>query len=183
MTCNGHNMPMGTSPIGQDASGPGIAARYPDGLVHQGISAELIAAKWKLDRDTLDQYSARSHQQAAHAIAQGWFDREIVPIDVADAAGAEADYRRALALEPDFPDALLGAAALHGNPSADVSADEATAWRQRAARLQPENIDNWLQLARLHDAADRPEQAERARVRAALTPRAEPDIVAQEWPV
>ena len=61
-------------------------------------------------------------------------------------------------------------AALHGNPSADVSADEATAWRQRAARLQPENMDNWLQLARLHDAADRPEQAERARARAALAP-------------
>ncbi|ERN47008.1 acetyl-CoA c-acyltransferase, partial [Prescottella equi NBRC 101255 = C 7] len=33
-------IPMGTSPIGQDASGPGIAARYPEGLVHQGISAE-----------------------------------------------------------------------------------------------------------------------------------------------
>ena len=49
-------------------------------------------------------------------------------------------------------------------------------------RLQPENVDNWPQLARLHDAADRPEQAERARVRAALAPNAEPDIVAQEWP-
>jgi acetyl-CoA acyltransferase len=85
-------IPMGTSPIGQDASGPGIAARYPDGLVHQGISAELIAAKWKLDRETLDQYSARSHQRAAHAIAQGWFDREIVPIDVADGAGATVSH-------------------------------------------------------------------------------------------
>jgi len=100
----------------------------------------------------------------------------------ADVAGAEADYRRALALEPDFPDALLGAAALHGNPSADVSADEATAWRQRAARLRPEDGDNWLQLALLHDAGGRPEQAERARARAAPSPGAEPDLVAEQWP-
>ncbi|TQF74780.1 thiolase family protein [Rhodococcus spelaei] len=80
-------IPMGTSPMGQDASGPGIAARYPDGLVHQGISAELISARWKLDRDTLDSFSAQSHQRAAAAIANGSFDREIVPIDVVNASG------------------------------------------------------------------------------------------------
>ncbi|MGW6693644.1 thiolase family protein [Rhodococcus sp. NPDC054953] len=80
-------IPMGTSPIGQDASGPGIAARYPEGLVHQGISAELISARWKLDRDTLDTYAARSHQRAAAASTAGTFDREIVPIDVTTASG------------------------------------------------------------------------------------------------
>ncbi|MGW5381003.1 thiolase family protein [Nocardia sp. NPDC003963] len=85
-------IPMGTSPIGRDAAGPGIAARYPDGLVHQGISAELIAAKWKLDRETLDRYSAQSHQRAAHASAEGWFDREIVPIDVVNTAGATVSH-------------------------------------------------------------------------------------------
>ncbi|MFC9790801.1 thiolase family protein [Rhodococcus sp. NPDC127528] len=80
-------IPMGTSPMGQDTGGPGIAARYPEGLVHQGISAELISAKWKLDRDTLDAFSAQSHQRAAAAIANGAFDREIVPIDVVNADG------------------------------------------------------------------------------------------------
>ncbi|MFD4294637.1 thiolase family protein [Rhodococcus sp. NPDC058505] len=80
-------IPMGTSPIGQDANGPGIAARYPEGLVHQGISAELISARWKLDRDTLDTYAARSHQRAAAASTAGTFDREIVPIDVTTASG------------------------------------------------------------------------------------------------
>ncbi|MFE3291503.1 thiolase family protein [Rhodococcus sp. NPDC059234] len=80
-------IPMGTSPMGQDTAGPGIAARYPEGLVHQGISAELISARWKLDRDTLDAFSAQSHQRAAAAIAAGAFDREIVPIDVVNAAG------------------------------------------------------------------------------------------------
>ncbi|GAA4484347.1 thiolase family protein [Rhodococcus olei] len=80
-------IPMGTATLGKDTAGPGIAARYPEGLVNQGISAELIAAKWKLDRDTLDAYSARSHQRAAAAIAAGAFDKEIVPIDVVGAAG------------------------------------------------------------------------------------------------
>ncbi|NKR61886.1 acetyl-CoA C-acyltransferase [Rhodococcus hoagii] len=82
-------IPMGTSPIGQDASGPGIAARYPEGLVHQGISAELISAKWKLDRETLDAYAAQSHQRAAAAAASGAFDREIVPITVTGPDGTE----------------------------------------------------------------------------------------------
>ncbi|MET3641480.1 acetyl-CoA C-acyltransferase [Rhodococcus hoagii] len=81
-------IPMGTSPIGQDASGPGIAARYPEGLVHQGISAELISAKWKLDRESLDAYAAQSHQRAA-AAASGAFDREIVPITVTGPDGTE----------------------------------------------------------------------------------------------
>lgn len=86
-------IPMGTSPIGQDASGPGIAARYPEGLVHQGISAELISAKWKLDRETLDAYAAQSHQRAAAAAASGAFDREIVPIAVTDADGRRTEHR------------------------------------------------------------------------------------------
>ena len=80
-------IPMGTASMGKDTHGPGIRARYPEGLVNQGISAELISAKWKLDRDTLDAYSAQSHQRAAAAIAAGAFDKEIVPIDVTNAAG------------------------------------------------------------------------------------------------
>ncbi|MDF3312058.1 thiolase family protein, partial [Rhodococcus sp. T2V] len=77
-------VPMGCSTMGQDTSGPGIATRYPEGLVGQGISAELIAAKWKFDRDTLDAYSAESHRRAAEAAATGLFDKEIIPIAVRD---------------------------------------------------------------------------------------------------
>ena len=80
-------VPMGFTSMGKDASGPGIAARYPEGLVNQGISAELIAAKWKFDRDALDGFSAQSHQRAAAAAARGLFDKEIVPISVTNAAG------------------------------------------------------------------------------------------------
>ncbi|NMD63328.1 acetyl-CoA C-acyltransferase [Rhodococcus sp. WS3] len=85
-------VPMGFTSVGKDASGPGIAARYPEGLVNQGISAELIAAKWKFDRDTLDAFSAQSHQRAAAAAAEGLFDKEIVPISVTNAAGETVSH-------------------------------------------------------------------------------------------
>ena len=77
-------VPMGTSTGGADPFGPGMAARYPDGLVNQGVSAELIAARWKLDREQLDEYSARSHQRAAATAAAGGFDREILPVALPD---------------------------------------------------------------------------------------------------
>jgi acetyl-CoA acyltransferase len=80
-------VPMGFSTAGQSPYGPSIAARYPDGLVGQGISAELITAKWKLEREALDAFAAQSHQRAAQAAADGFFGREILPIDVVDADG------------------------------------------------------------------------------------------------
>jgi len=71
-------IPMFTSRIGQDPYGPAVADRYAPGLVPQGVSAELVAARWKLDRETLDEYSARSHVRAAAVD----FSDEIVPISV-----------------------------------------------------------------------------------------------------
>ena len=68
-------------PAGADPFGPGIAARYPDGLVPQGISAELIAAKWGISRTAMDEFAAASHQKAAAAHADGRFARAIVPVN------------------------------------------------------------------------------------------------------
>ncbi|MFF5225228.1 thiolase family protein [Dactylosporangium sp. NPDC000521] len=77
-------VPMGVSTLGQDPQGPGVARRYPDGLVGQGVSAELIAQKWGLSRERLDEYSARSHRLAAETANAGGFDHEIVPVRVGD---------------------------------------------------------------------------------------------------
>lgn len=70
----------GSNRAGRDAFGEGVAARYSPGLVHQGVSAELIAQRWGLDRSDLDAYSAQSHRRAAKAQASGAFANEIVPI-------------------------------------------------------------------------------------------------------
>jgi acetyl-CoA acyltransferase len=72
-------VPMGSSVLpGSNPFGPGMAARYPEGLVGQGISAELIAARWKLDRERLDAFAYESHRRAASAWERGEFDREVV---------------------------------------------------------------------------------------------------------
>ncbi|MCM2389448.1 thiolase family protein [Streptomyces albipurpureus] len=73
-------VPMFSNARGADTSGTLLGRRYPEGLIPQGVSAELIAARWKLDREELDAFSARSHQLAAATAASGGFDREIVPI-------------------------------------------------------------------------------------------------------
>ena len=75
-------VPMGSARMGQDVYGPSAEARYAPGLVSQGISAELVAAKWGLSRRQLDEYSARSHERAAHAADTGLFDNEILPVTV-----------------------------------------------------------------------------------------------------
>jgi acetyl-CoA acetyltransferase family protein len=51
-------------------------------LVQQGISAEMIAERWDVPREELDEISLRSHQRAAAATAEGRFEREIVPMPV-----------------------------------------------------------------------------------------------------
>src|SRR5712691_288068 len=81
-------VPMGSNVLpGSDPFGPGVADRYPDGLVPQGISAELIAAKWNLSRAELDEFSAASHQRAAAAQADGLFAGELTPVPVASQDG------------------------------------------------------------------------------------------------
>ena len=74
-------VPMGSSVLpGSDPFGLAFAERYSEGLVPQGISAELIAAKWGLSRLELDEFSANSHEKAARATKDGLFDNELAPI-------------------------------------------------------------------------------------------------------
>jgi acetyl-CoA acyltransferase len=74
-------VPMGSAVLpGSNPFGGAVAQRYPDGLVPQGISAELIAARWRLSRLQLDEFSAASHEKAATATKDGRFDGELAPI-------------------------------------------------------------------------------------------------------
>jgi acetyl-CoA acyltransferase len=72
-------VPMGSARGDADPFGPRVRERYPQ-LISQGVAAELVASKWKLTREELDEYSARSHQRAAGAAADGLFDSQLVPI-------------------------------------------------------------------------------------------------------
>src|SRR5690606_23530393 len=50
-------------------------------IVPQGFSAEMIANEWNLTRYELDEFAFLSHQRAIEAIDEGYFEREIIPIE------------------------------------------------------------------------------------------------------
>ncbi len=86
---------------------------FPYRLVHQGISAELIAEKWGLTRMMLDQFGYESHQRAARATREGLFRDEIMPVEVPDDHGTrvvtidegirfDTSLEKMLALKPAF---------------------------------------------------------------------------------
>jgi acetyl-CoA acyltransferase len=87
---------MSRVPLGVSASvagspwSPALRARYPNGLVGQGVSAELIAERWALEREQLDAYAAQSHGRAAAAASAGFFDGQLVPVET-DAGQITAD--------------------------------------------------------------------------------------------
>ena len=77
-------IPIGTQFAGKDFAGASVSQRYAPGLIPQGISAELIAAKWDLSRGQLDEYAAISHERAATAWKDGRFDGEVVKVNDLD---------------------------------------------------------------------------------------------------
>src|SRR5215467_1431673 len=117
-------VPMGSS----YAQGPGapfgsqMLRRYNNGLVHQGISADLVARKWELSREELDAFSLDSHRRAARATAEGRFKSQIVPIEVKNEDGTSSIFvqdegirtdtslEKLASLKPAFkPDGLITA--------------------------------------------------------------------------
>lgn len=53
---------------------------FPYELIHQGVSAEMMAEKWGLMRQDLDEFSFQSHLRAMQAIQNGYFESQILPI-------------------------------------------------------------------------------------------------------
>ncbi|WP_369637605.1 acetyl-CoA C-acyltransferase [Nocardia sp. JMUB6875] len=100
-------IPMGTSLLDADnLTGAAFLERYPQGVPWQGISAELITARWRLGRAELDDYALESHARAADATKNGLFDAELTgPIeDLTHDEGIrfDADAAAVRALRPSF---------------------------------------------------------------------------------
>jgi acetyl-CoA C-acetyltransferase len=68
----GHETPFSNS--------PGWQARYGDQEVSQFRGAEMIAEKWNISRDDMEQFAVESHERALRARAEGRFENEIVPL-------------------------------------------------------------------------------------------------------
>jgi acetyl-CoA acyltransferase len=67
--------------MGEDQSKIGFAP-FPYKLVHQGYSADLIAEKYGISRQELNEFSADSHRRSYEARQKGIFKREILPIKI-----------------------------------------------------------------------------------------------------
>src|SRR5689334_18263707 len=66
------------------AESPGWVTRYGDVEVSQFNSAEMIAEKWDISRERMEEFALASHARAKTAIAEGRFTREIAPVTLAD---------------------------------------------------------------------------------------------------
>ncbi|SEM70028.1 acetyl-CoA C-acyltransferase family protein [Nitrosomonas marina] len=55
--------------------------------VHMGITAENIARKWQISREMQDVYAVESHRRAIHAIRQGYFKEQILPVEIKTRTG------------------------------------------------------------------------------------------------
>jgi len=137
---------MSHQPLGSDYP-PSWPADFPFELVHQGISAEMMAEKWSLSREMLDDYACQSHLRAMNAIQQGYFDSQILPVlrpdgrlvAVDEGVRMPPDRVKMAALKPAFkPDGVVTA----GN-SSQIS-DGAAA----ILLASPEAVGRWNLLPR-----------------------------------
>lgn len=60
---------------------PGWVERYGDGLLNQINSAEMIAEKWNISREQMEEFALASHLRAQAATDNGWFKNEIAPLN------------------------------------------------------------------------------------------------------
>ncbi|MDP2773332.1 MAG: acetyl-CoA C-acetyltransferase [Nocardioides sp.] len=99
------------------AESPGWAARYGDVEVSQFNSAEMIAEKWDLSRQEMEEFALASHERARTAIAEGRFEREIEPVALPDGSTfavdqcpRETSLEKMAGLEPLAPGGRITAA-------------------------------------------------------------------------
>src|SRR5919197_2277138 len=94
-------VPMGSSVAGGNPFGNMLAPRYEGKLVPQGISAELIATKWGLSREDMDDFAYRSHVRAGKATKEGYLRREILPIKVEGNGTDLLEHDEGIRFDPD----------------------------------------------------------------------------------
>lgn len=81
---------MSHQPLGADYP-PQWPQCIPYEMVHQGISAEMMAEKWHLSRDELDDFAYQSHWRAMQAIQNGYFEAQILPLPRPDGRWVDTD--------------------------------------------------------------------------------------------
>jgi acetyl-CoA acyltransferase len=111
----------GTEMMSHQPLGADYPEKWPDlpfELVNQGISAEMMAEKWGLNREALDDFGYQSHLRAMHAIQNGTFESQVQPVTLPDGrvvtrdegVRMPPDRAKMAALKPAFkPDGVITA--------------------------------------------------------------------------
>src|SRR5436305_3439469 len=107
-------VPMGSNAISPGTPFPPELMELYD-LVPQGISAELMARKYKVSRKEMDEFGVESHRRAHEATEKGYLRSQIMPVEVPvegnghvdiferdEGIRANASYEAAAALQPAF---------------------------------------------------------------------------------
>jgi acetyl-CoA acetyltransferase family protein len=138
---------MGRIPMGSNARDPELGFPFTPELLEryaltpQGLSAELIASRWNLSRQELDELGVLSQERASAAVADGVFKREITPVDTPNGpVDTDQGIRPGTTLEvlaklkPAFkPDGVITAAT--SSQISDGAAAVVLASREAAERL------------------------------------------------
>ncbi len=79
---------MTTVPMGGNkfSANPTLIADWPETFAGMGITAELVADQYGIDRKSQDLFATGSHARAAAAIDAGRFTDEIIPVQVEETA-------------------------------------------------------------------------------------------------
>jgi acetyl-CoA acetyltransferase family protein len=119
---------------------------FPYPLVHQGVSAEMIAEQWGLTREQIDRFAYESHVKAAAATKRGDFAAEISPIEFALPAGSRAtlNYDEGIRFEPNFE--KMGQLQPAFKPGGVVTAGNASQISDGAAAVLLMSLDKAIEL-------------------------------------
>jgi acetyl-CoA acyltransferase len=77
-------VPIGSARTVGEPYGPAVRKRYGRDSFSQGLGAEAIARRWRLDRTRLDEFALESHQRSIAATDSGAFDAQLAPVPVSD---------------------------------------------------------------------------------------------------
>ena len=102
---------------------------------HMGMSGEAVAERYGISRREQDDYAVLSHQRAARATDEGWFEDEIVPVTVPQAKGDPLVVTRDESIRPSTSSEALAALSPAFTPTGTVTAGNAPGTNDGAAAV------------------------------------------------
>jgi acetyl-CoA acetyltransferase family protein len=136
-------------PMGSDMGALPMSLMEKYDLVPQGLSAEMVAERWKFTRQEIDEFSLASQQKAWKAIQEGRFKKSIVPIEVThngerkrfdtdEHVRPQSTLEGLMALNPSFkPDGVITAGNSSGIVDGAAAVLVASARALKELKLKP----------------------------------------------